>query len=222
MHLLKTNINGNPNVGLYGYCTNDYCLVGIEVPEEQAKIFEEVLKVPVHRLTIGGTSLLGVFLNGNSTKLLIPSITFDTELKTLDKLKIPYEIINSKQTCFGNLLLCNDQGCLASPDFSARLKKQIRQALNVNLHPGTIGDLETVGSLSTLNSNVCIVSHDISNEEKAHIEELLGIECIESSISMGSPYINSGIICNDNGMIIGDLSGGPEIVHIDGSLFPNK
>ena len=223
MHVLKTDINGNPNIGLYGFCTNDYCLLGMEVPDDKAEEFSQVLGVPVHKINIAGTSLLGVFLAGNSNKLLVPPICFDYELKKLDKLGINYEVIQSKTTCLGNTILCNDHGALVSQDFSADQKKIIRQALNVPLKPGTISGLDNVGSLASLNSTACIISRDVTEEEMEKISDLLKIPCVESSINMGSPYIKSGMLCNDKGFIVGDLCGGPEIVNIEEALgFLNK
>ncbi|NQU78817.1 translation initiation factor IF-6 [Candidatus Woesearchaeota archaeon] len=218
MHVLKTNFNGNPNIGLYGFCNDKFCLLGIEVPAKEAKEVEKALHVPVHQLNICGTSLLGVFIAGNNHKILVPEIAFDYELAILDKLGIEYEVIKTRLTALGNNLLCNDKGCLASQEFSADQKKRIRQALNVSLKPGTIADLDTVGSLGVLNSSGCAVHRDITDEEIQKIEDLLGVKCISSTVNMGSPYIRSGVLCNNNGFIIGDLSGGPEIVNIEEEL----
>lgn len=218
MHVLKTDFNGNPNVGLYGYCNNDYCLLGMEVPMKAAKQLERVLKVPVHQVTMCGTSLLGVFVTGNSSTLLVPEIAFDYELKKLEKIGIEYKVIKTRLTALGNNLLCNDQGCLASPAFSAEQKKRIRQALGVSLKPGKIAGLETVGSLAALNSTAGIVHRDITNAEKRYAEDLLGLELFTSTVNLSSPYIKSGLLCNDHGFVIGGASAGPEIVNIEDAL----
>lgn len=218
MHVLKTNFNGNPNIGLYGYCCNEYCLLGNEVPEVKAKEMEKVLDVPVHQVTLCGTSLLGVFAAGNSRKLLVPDIAFDHELKRLEKAGVDYETVKTRLTALGNNLLCNDVGCLANPDFSAEQKKRIRQSLGVSLKPGKIAGLGTVGSLAVVNSTACAVHRDISRVEKRFVEDLLKTRCVSSTVNMGSPYISSGLLCNDNGFAIGDSSGGPEIVNIEEEL----
>ncbi len=218
MPVLKTNINGNPNIGLYGYCTDEFCLLGTDVPDSLAEEFGKTLGVPVHKLTIAGTSLLGVFLAGNSKKLLVPGICFDYELKKLEELNIDYTVIKSKITCLGNTILCNDHGALVSEEFSADTKKIIRQALGTDLKPGKISGLDTVGSLGAVNGSACIISRDASEAEMTKISDLLKVPCFESSVNMGSPFISSGVLCNDHGLIIGDLSGGPEIVHIEESL----
>ena len=94
-------LKGDSNVGLHVYPTNDYVLVGVELSDSEKKDFEEVFQAPVHKLTVAGTSLLGVFLTGNNKKLLVPSIIFDSEKKVLDDLGIDYDIFLTEHTCCG-------------------------------------------------------------------------------------------------------------------------
>jgi translation initiation factor 6 len=69
-----------------------------------------------------------------------------------------------------------------------------------------------------MNSRCCIVHRDITLAERKKTEELLGLRCEPSTINMGSPHIRCGLICNDNGFIVGDSSGGPEIVNAEQEL----
>jgi len=219
MHLLLTSINGNPNVGLYGYANNRYALVGQEVPPSIAAEMEKVLKVPVYRVSIAGTSLIGAFVVGNDRCLLVPNTAFDSELRALDKLKIAYKVIPSKLTALGNNVLCNNTGALVHTEFSADVKKIIRQALDVSLHPGTIAGIPTTGSLATGNSETMVIHRDASDADRKEVETLLGISCDTATINRGSPYLRSGIICNDHGMVISDQSWGPEVGFVDEVLF---
>jgi translation initiation factor 6 len=218
MHILITDFQGNPNVGLYGFATDEYCLLGKDVSEEKAKEISKVLEVPTHRINICGTSLVGVFVTGNTNKLLVPSIAFESELKVLEKLKIDYEVIETKLTALGNNILCNDNGALVNPDFPATVKKRIRQALNVQLKPGTIARMHNVGSLSISHQSKCVIHRDADKEDMEIIRELLNLEVELGTVNMGSPYLRSGIICNSNGFIVGESSGGPEIAQLDESL----
>jgi translation initiation factor 6 len=217
-HILKTNFNGTPNIGLFGYATDEYCLLGTEVQTPKAKEIAKALNVPVYQMTLCGTSLIGVFAAGNDQCLLIPHITFEHERKHLDKLGIKYKVIKSKITALGNSILANDKGCLVNPNFSADTKKIIRQSLNVPLHPGTIASLDNVGSLAALNKNACLIHPSADDDEMKEIEKLLGIECIQATVNLGTPYLRAGLICNSHGFVVGDQSGGPEIAHIDESL----
>ncbi|MBT5022396.1 translation initiation factor IF-6 [Candidatus Woesearchaeota archaeon] len=215
MHVLTIDFNGNPNVGLYGFCTDKFCLLGSEVSKRIADDVSKALGVPVLQTTICGTSLIGVFVAGNSNKIIVPSIVFDSELEFLKKNNIDVTVIDTKLTALGNNLLVNDTGCLANPDFSSDVKKRIREALGVPLKPGTIAGLPTVGSLAALNSDICLTHPDIDNEELEKIENLLGIKVKTGTVNMGVPFISSGAICNDSGFVIGSVSGGPEVAWFD-------
>src|SRR3989344_5065821 len=183
MHVLITDINGNPNVGLYGFANDHFCLLGEEVPEATAKQMGQVLGVPVHRISLCGTSLIGVFCAGNNHGVVIPDIVFADERKHLEKLGIPFTVIKTRHTALGN-----------------------------------IATLDIVGSCAAVNAGYCLVNKHITPEEQAYIEELLGVVCTTGTLNMGSPFIRSGIICNKNGFVTGNASGGPEITNADQAL----
>jgi translation initiation factor 6 len=218
MGVLKIDFYGNNGIGLYCYCTDSYCLVGQEVSEHDAREVGKALGVPVHQLTVCGTSLLGVFLAGNSNALLVPEIAFDYELKALEKLGITHRVIRSHLTALGNNILCNDTGCLVNPEYDAEQRKAISKALGVPVKIGRIAGIETVGSLAALNSTAVAVHRDITEKEAALVEDVLGIPCVHSTVNMGSPYIRSGLVCNSRGFAIGASSSGPEVNNIESEL----
>ncbi len=218
MHILKTAFDENPNVGLYGYCNDTYCLLGKSVPKKIVEEIKKVLKVPVHTVTISGSSLIGALCTGNDTCLLLPDIIYEEELKIFDKLKIEYKVINTKLTAFGNNILCNNNGCLVNPDFSAVVKKQIRQALNVSLNPGKIADIDVVGSCCVFNSKGALIHPEVSKSEREKVEKLLGVKCTKGSVNFGSPYVRAGVLCNSNGFVVGRMSTGVEARDIDEAL----
>jgi translation initiation factor 6 len=222
-HVLVTNFNGNPNIGLYGYATDKYCILGREVPEKLLEKIKEVLNVPIIELTIAGTSLIGVFANGNKNCLLLPKIVFPQELEVLDKHKIKYKIIDTKLTCLGNNMICNDAGCLASDEYTERDIKQICDALKVDVTKAKIAELNTLGSLAVHTKKALLCHHDILEHEAEIIKKVLKVEVYTGTVNMGVPFVGSGILCNSFGFIVGDQSGGPEIINIDESLgFINK
>jgi len=71
MGVLKTNIHGNSNIGLYMFCNDKFCLVGKSVEDIKIAEIERALKVPVHKITIAGTDLIGAFIAGNNNKIII-------------------------------------------------------------------------------------------------------------------------------------------------------
>jgi translation initiation factor 6 len=217
-HVLVTNFNSNPNIGLYGYATDKYCLIGTEVPEDTAKEIGEILDVPIIRMNIAGTSIIGVFLNGNNKCLLVPKIAFPNELETLNKNKIKYKLIDTKLTCLGNNIICNDNGCVISSDYGERELKAFREALKVNVVKAKIAGLNTLGSLAVHTKKGLLCHHEVLEHEAELLKKVLKVEIFTGTVNMGVPFIGSGILCNNKGFVIGDASGGPEIVNADEAL----
>lgn len=222
MRIWKTNFFGNANVGLFGYATDTYCLVGGAFEEMQLKQIEKVLNVPVHQLTIAGTELLGVFLSGNARMLLVPHIAFEHELEGLRRLHIPYQVINTTLTCLGNNILCNDRGALINKEYEGSAREAIASALGVGVEEGTLLGLNTLGALIAHHASKGLIPPGTSDDERNAIEEVLDIEVDEGTVNMGTPYLRSGILCNSHGMVIGAASGGPEIVNADEVLYDEK
>jgi len=218
MHVIKTSFHGNPNVGLYVFCTDKYALVGSEVPQHLYHDLEKVLKLKVHRISIAGTPLIGIFLAGNKNCVLVPSIAFERELEVLDKLKIRYKILETNLTCLGNNILCNDKFALASPDFSQAEIAFIKKSLKVDVEQKEIAGISTPGSIAVMNSKGCLLHHMASEHDFSYFQKKFQVTTEEGSVNMGSPYVKSGIIANDHGFVAGDQSGGPELVHIENVL----
>ncbi len=219
MHVIKSSINGNPNIGLYGFATDKYCLLGNEVPKKTMEEIEEVLSVPVFKLNIAGTSLLGAFLAGNDNNLLVPDIAFDSEIAALKKIaeKIGFNIhvIKTDLTALGNNILCNENGCLVNPEFPENVKKQIETSLKIPIKEGNIANIPTVGSVTALNKKGCAIHRDAEDFEVDFINSILDIKCETATVNMGNPFLRSGILVNTNGFIIGNISGGPEVTYLD-------
>ena len=213
-----TSFNGNPNIGLFGYASNEYCLLGDDVRMKVAKRIAETLNVQLHRVSIAGTSLMGVFCAGNSKSMIIPSIAFDEEMKKLDKAGIRYEVIETRFTALGNNVLANDHGCLVNPDMEDEAIKQIENALRVKVKRATIAGLNTLGSLAVLNRHGCLANYDISEDETQEIRKVLKLKTLPSSINRGNPYVKSGLILNDLDYVVGDQSTGVEIGEVENAL----
>ncbi|MFH1917104.1 MAG: translation initiation factor IF-6 [Nanoarchaeota archaeon] len=215
MHVLRTSFNGNPNVGLYGYSTPKYLLVGPEVPKHLHADLKEVFKQEVKVITIAGTSLLGVFLVGNSRTLLVPDIAYEEEVKKIKDLGIPYTLVKTKMTCLGNNILANDNFAIISPEYTEREAKVIADALDVSHIRRKLVGVTTVGSVAIMNQKGCLLHYESEKEDIKYIAKKFKVHCDHGSVNLGNPYIKSGILLNDSGFIMGDLSGGPEIVHAD-------
>lgn len=215
MHALKISFNGNPNIGLYAFCTKKYLLLGPEVPRKLHDELRAVFNLEVKELTIAGSSLLGVFLAGNSRMLLVPAIAYPEELARLKKWGIPFTVIESRLTCLGNNVLAGEDYAIISPEYKEAEAKGIGDALEVDYHQGKLAGVDTVGSVAVMNRTGCLVHYEAPESDLALLRRHFKTEVEQGSVNLGNPYVKSGIIVNDHGFIMGGLSGGPEIVHAD-------
>jgi translation initiation factor 6 len=219
MRVLKANFNGTPNVGLYGYATKEYVLLGEHLQEKLLAEVTQVLgNLPVHSFRVAGTGMPGVFLAGNSSMLLVPSIAFDYEIEQLKSLGIPHTVLKTRHTCLGNNIVCNDHGAIISTDFDETERKLIEKALGVPTVRMDIAKLNTPGAVIVLNGTHGIIHRDATSEEIEEVKRILKVKLEPATVNLGTPYLRAGILNNPHGFIIGDQSGGPEIVHIDEAL----
>ena len=217
---LKTGFNGDQNVGLYGFATNDYCLLGIE-PKKLKKI-EATLGTKIKITSVAGTELMGIFAAGNKNGIILTKIIEDYELKNLKKLfDINIEVIKSKHTTNGNLILCNDNGCLISKHLKT-YKKKIQDVLGVEVDIGTVADLEVVGSAAVATNIGCLCHRAATEEEINKIESLLKVRADIGTVNYGSPFIKAGLIVNSKGMIVSETSTGPELGRVDEVFNPER
>lgn len=219
MHILRANFHGTPNVGLYGYATKDHLLLGESLPD---KLLEQVVEalggVEVHPLRIAGTGMPGLFLAGNRNAILVPSIAFEAELAKLKKLGLPCTVLRTNHTCLGNNIACNDHGAIISTEFSEQEREAIEAALQVPTIRMDIAGLHTPGSFIVLNGKRGIIHRDATPQEVRAVEETLKVKLQPATANLGTPYLHAAILNNGHGLVVGDASGGPEIVHIDQAL----
>lgn len=195
--------------------TDDVVIVGNEVPESLDKIISEVLKVKIIRMTIAGTSLVGAFMATDGVKILVPNIIFEREEKILIENNINYAKINTDLTCLGNNIIATEKGAIINPEFEVKAQEQIKEAFKCDIKKMQIAQNPTVGSFLVHNGKLGLITPDVSDNEAKEIEEFLGIELTSGTVEMGSTQVKSGIVANEHGYLIGEYSGGPEVINAD-------
>ena len=222
-HISILSFHGDPNVGLHGFATDKYCLVGSCATDQQVAELEARLKVPVFKIKLYGTDLIGLFAVGNSSVLLLPDIIFENELQNIkqimEKINIKVITIKTEHTAFGNNISMNDKVAIVSDAYSKKSFETLKEALHglkVEQHslakttvPGSIGKITNIGA---------IFSTNLSETEINSVEKLLGFEIGIGTVNLGNPFVASGIIANSFGFAIGSMSSGFEMGRVDESL----
>lgn len=209
MKFSTLNFENNPNIGLFSFATDKFCIVQKFIRSKDAKLIGNVLKVPVYQASALRTGFLGIFAAGNSSGVIVSDRLEDDEIRQL-KANVDVLMLETKQTAIGNLMLANDKGCVISKDLEAHAK-EIRDFLGVDTHVGTIAGMDLVGSLAVCNSKGCLAHKAIEERERKLIEKILGVNVLPDSVNFGNQWIRSGLIANSNGFIAGDQTSGLEL-----------
>lgn len=208
----KYSYKGSENTGFYTLATNSYVLVPPD--HKRPDFFDgEVVETKINR-----TNLIGLFAAGNSNCLLVPGEVSDIELERLDESGINYRVLESNYNALGNLILCNDQGALISEKLS-EYRDEIEDALEVDVEIGDIKGLNP-GVCGIANSHGAVIHRDASEEDAVLVKEVLGLEDVDiGTVNMGSPFVGSGATSNDEDLLTGENTTGPEIGRFDRTMF---
>lgn len=218
LKVLKTSFRANPNVGQLLYVTDKFCLAGMEVPESEFAALEATLGVPVKRASVAGTGLLGVFLVGTNDSLLVPGIVFERELEFFKTLGVKVTVFDTTFTALGNNIVCNDHGALASMDYTAAERAFIADALGVPVKQFGLGEITVIGSATIATNNGCLIHRSAEPFEEELASSTLKVPVTKGTVNMGSGFVKSGLVANSHGLVVGDTSGGPEIVNAEEAL----
>lgn len=218
MRVIQTNFHGDHNLGLFGKSSDKFCLVGNFVLDKKIEKMKEVLKNHIVKTTIANTDFAGIFCSLNSNGLLLPKIVTERELVQLKKLKkelgINLEILKTKFTALGNLILCNDNGAVVSRLIKGSEKKKIGDCLDVEVDYADIAKMHMVGSCGMANNKGCLVHRDASEEEIEKIKQILKVEADIGTANFGSPFVGSCAIVNSHGALVGESTTGAEIARL--------
>lgn len=209
MKIAKLNFQKDPNIGLFSFATDNFCLTNRFTRKKDLNLISKVLNVPVYQTSVLGTGLIGIFTGGNSRGIVISDRIYSEEIEEMQR-NFDVLLLETKHTALGNLILANDKGCIISRKLKS-YRKDIRDFLETDTRVGTIGGIDLVGSLGVCNSKGCLVHKWVTEKEKELIEKTLDVNVSPGSVNFGNPWVKSGLVVNSNGFLVGDQTTGPEL-----------
>lgn len=212
------NFHGDPNVGLYGFATNRFCLLG--PTSEKAKKLHEILKVPIHNVSVLHLDLIRILITGNSHGIVVPNFLVDRDIASLEhalaKHSANIHVLDTEQAV-GNLMIINDKGIIIPP-ILRRFQNELEKFFGLKCGVTAIAGLQSLGSLGIATNKGCLVHPQIKDSEAKIIESVLGVPLDVGTVNFGSPYPGSGIIANIHGFAAGSSTSGPELGRIAETL----
>jgi translation initiation factor 6 len=217
MAIILADVFGSPNIGVYCFANEGIAIVPPGLTQRKIGQFAETLGVHVCNTTIGGSTLVGALVTGNSNALLVPHTIRDYELSRIREFS-RVVIVNSKWTAFGNVVLANDSGALIHPAASEEVVKAVSDELKLQPVRGTLGSLPFVGALGVATNRGAMVSPNTSEEERVAARTALHVDAQLSSTNGGVAFVKSGILANSKGAVVGPLTRGAELMQISRTL----
>lgn len=213
---------GNPNIGVYAFVNNEVLIIPPGIGGDDVNEIVGVLKTPVVvEGKIAGTILNGVFISGNDNAIVLPRIIFEDELEKLKRaLKESgagpnVYVSTSRHTALGNILSCNNKGCIVSEGLEKDEIKKLSDVLGVEVVTARFLNIDIPGSLVLVNDFGGIVHPDLGDNDLKLLRDVLKVNVERATVNAGSPYVKSGALANNNGVVVGGNTTGPEVLRIE-------
>lgn len=216
--LIQTRFQGRESLGVYARSTDERCLLPPSLGDEAFEGVEEALEVPVTKLTIGGTSIVGALTAMNTNGVLVADIIHEHETKRLEDTGLRVGVLEGVVNAAGNAVLCNDKGAIVDPRFPSELIHTVEDTLDVEVEIGTVGGVRTPASAALATNKGALVHPKATEAEIATLEDVLAVESMPGTVNHGSPYVGSGVVANSEGALIGSTTTGPELNRLEDAL----
>lgn len=218
MEVVRLSLFGNPNIGVYVFINNSIALIPPGLSIDEKKVIVETLGVELVETKIANTILNGILVAGNDVGIVLPRIVLDEELEIINeelkKYGLNIYVSRSKNTALGNILLCNNKACIAGSELEEQELNKISDVLGVETIFKNVMHLTIPGSLAVVTDKGGVIHPDVSDDEIKEIEEIFKVGFERATVNSGIPFIKSGLIANNKGVIVGEYTTGPEILRI--------
>ncbi|MGP3667973.1 MAG: translation initiation factor IF-6 [Candidatus Bathyarchaeota archaeon] len=219
MTILRFNMLGSPNIGVFSLATDKFIILPNGLPERKVIKIEKTLNAPSIVMDLAYSKLIGALASANSNGIILPHYVDDDEVSLLKrKLKVNVEKVLSTKTSFGNLVLANDKKAIVSPILTKKELKIVEDVLDVEACFGVIAGSPYVGSVARVTNKGIILHPKTSKKEEEIVSKFFDLPVVLGTVNNGVPFIASGIVINSYGALVGSLTTGPELMIISSIL----
>ena len=219
MAIFRFSLFGSASIGVYSLATDKMVIIPPQAPVNKAERLQEWLKAKVIRTTIGQSVLIGALTCANSNGIVLPHFVREEEVEAVKSASdFNMNVMETRKTAYGNLILANDHGALVDPRIKRRDLRRIGDALGVEVVSGEIAGLPYVGSLATATNRGALAHPLLREDEEKVLKDVLGVEVDVGTINCGIPYVGTGLIGNIHSVVAGTITTGPELFIIGQAL----
>ena len=213
MDIIKYDVYSGPNIGIYTKVNNQFVFVPNGFAKTKAENLANYLQTDYLTISIANTRLLGILAVLNNHGMLLPNTCSQEEIDHLKKhTDLNIKLLDVKYNALGNLICANDKGGIVSPTIDKKYVKEIEDVLDIEVLQKKIAGFYQVGAVMSATSNGGII-HPLTDEDDVNtFSNILGVKIEPATINGGIPFVSSGILANDNAIVVGTVTNGPEIM----------
>jgi translation initiation factor 6 len=213
MDIIKYDVYRGPNLGIYISVNDATVLLPMGFAQSKAEKLAKYLDVKYLYTSIANTRLIGALSVMNNKGILLPKTAYQNEFDFLkEETGLEVGVLDSKFTALGNVICANDKGAVVSPWLSDQDCETISDVLGVETIQKRIAGFNQTGVVMVANNTGAAIHPEADEEDMKTFANLLGVKVEQSSINNGIPYVSSGILANNNAIVVGSLTTGPEIM----------
>lgn len=202
-----------PNIGLYTAVNDSHVFIPNGFAKTKAQNLAGYLKTDYVFTSMANTRLLGALMVVNNHGMLVPQTCHQWEFDYLKKsTDLNIGILETKFNALGNLISVNDKGCVMSPVIPKEYAKKISDILDVEVISKKVAGFHQAGVMVRATSHGGVIHPETDDDDIKTISNVLGVNLEPSTINGGVPYVSSGLLANNNAIVVGTLTSGPEII----------
>ena len=217
MPIATGDLLGHSQAGVYASVVGEVLFLPLALPKADIEKIESALQMESTCLTVGGSSLLGSLIVGNSRGMAVADIATPGDIDRLTSYG-DVVVMESSVNAAGNLLVVNENGILASPVVPEAGLEVLSSAMGVEAVNVTIAGQHVIGSLGAANGMGVVLHPDVSADEVAIIEKVLEVPAMVGTVCFGSPLVGARLVCANGGAYAGAATSGLALNRIEVSL----
>ena len=213
MDIIKYDVYSGPNIGVFTSVNDKFVFVPNGFAKTKAENLAHYLQTEYLMTPVANTRLLGILMVLNNHGMLLPRTSSPEEITNLRKCTdLNVKILDTKYNALGNLISVNDKGGIVSPIIEKEYVKEIEDVLDIEVIQKKVAGYYQVGAVIEANNIGGIIHPETEEEDIKKISNILGVNVEPATINGGTPFISSGILANNNTIVVGNLTTGPEIM----------
>ena len=213
LDIIKYDVYSGPNIGIFTSVNDKFVFVPNGFAKTKAENLAHYLQTEYLMTPVANTRLLGILMVLNNHGILLPKTSSPEEITNLRKCTdLNVKILDTKYNALGNLISVNDKGGIVSPIIEKEYVKEIEDVLDIEVMQKKVAGYHQVGAVMEANNLGSVIHPETDEEDLKIFSNILGVNIEPATINGGTPFISSGMLANNNAIVVGNLTNGPEIM----------